>query len=167
MDASRELRLEDKNHDKVFFSTFGTVLAGLGAIFVICIVAARTIIPDPGPDPEALAKLEQRIKPVGNVVTDPAALVKVAAKAARAPYSAEQVLANSCNACHTAGVLGAPKDGDKAAWAARASAGGGVEGLTASAIKGKNAMPPRGGNPDLTDDEIKAAVELMLKQSGV
>lgn len=159
--------MEHKNHDKVFFATFGTVLAGLGGIFFICIIAARTLIPDHGPSPESMAALEARIKPVGQVVTDPAALVKVAAKVARAPYTAEQVLANACNACHMAGVLGAPKEGDKAAWGARASAGGGVEGLTASAIKGKNAMPPRGGNPDLSDDEIKSAVELMLKQSGV
>lgn len=159
--------MEHKNHDKVFFATFGMVLAVLGAIFFVCIIAARLIIPEKGPTPEALAALEARIKPIGTVVTDPAALVKVAAKAARAPYTGEQVLANSCNACHAAGVLEAPKNGDKSAWAARAAAAGGLEGLTASAIKGKNAMPARGGNPDLTDDEIKSAVELMLKQSGV
>lgn len=159
--------MEHKDHDKVFFATFGAVLAALGGIFFICIIAARMLIPDKGPDPEAVAQLERRIQPVGRVVTDPAALVKVAAKAARAPYSGEQVLANACNACHGTGVLGAPKDGDKAAWSARAGAAGGVAGLTASAIKGKNGMPPRGGNPDLSDDEIRAAVELMLKQSGV
>jgi cytochrome c5 len=159
--------LEHKDHDKVFFATFGAVLAALGAIFAICIIAARLITPDHEPDPEALAKLEERIRPVGSAVTDPAALVKVAAKAARAPFTAEEVLAKYCNACHTAGVMGAPKEGDKAAWAARASASGGLDGLTASAIKGKNAMPPRGGGADLTDDEIKAAVGLMLKQSGV
>lgn len=160
--------MEHKDHDKVFVSTFGAVLAALGAIFFICIAAARMIVPDPAPDPEAMAQLEARIKPVGHVVTDPAALVKVAARVARAPYTAEQVLTNACNACHQAGVLGAPKLGDKAAWSVRASSAGGLEGLTASAIKGKGAiMQPRGGNPDLTDDEIKAAVGLMLEQSGV
>ena len=158
--------MEHKDHDKVFVSTFGLVLAALGAIFFVCIIAARLLIPDHGPDAEALAKLEQRIKPVGQVVTDPAALIKVAAKVERTPYTGEQVLTNACNACHTAGVLGAPKDGDKAAWAARAAAAGGLDGLTASAIKGKNSMPARGGNPDLSDDEIKAAVELMLKHAG-
>lgn len=159
--------MEHKDHDKVFVATFGAVLAALGVIFFICIAAARMLTPDHGPDAEALAKLEDRIKPVGQVVTDPAALVKVAAKVARAPYTAEQVLANACNACHVAGVLGAPKEGDKSAWSVRANAAGGLEGLTASAIKGKNSMPPRGGNPDLSDDEIKAAVGLMLKQSGI
>ena len=159
--------MEHKDHDKVFVSTFGLVLAALGAIFFVCIIAARMLIPDHSPDPEALAQLEQRIKPVGTVVTDPAALIKVTAKVERAPYTAAQVLTNACNACHTAGVLDAPKDGDKAAWAARAAAAGGLDGLTASAIKGKNAMPARGGNPDLSDDEIKAAVQEMLKHAGV
>lgn len=159
--------MEHKDHDKVFFATFGTVLAGLGGIFFVCIIAARLLIPEHGSSTESLAALESRIQPIGKVVTDPAALVKVAAKSARAPYTGEQVLVNACNACHMAGVLGAPKEGDKAAWSARASAAGGVEGLTASAIKGKNAMPARGGNPDLSDAEIKSAIELMLKQSGV
>ena len=159
--------MEHKDHDKVFAATFGAVLAALGAIFFICIIAARMLVPDHEPTSEEVAKLEERIRPIATVVTDPAALVKVSTKAARAPYSGEEVLTKVCNACHVAGVLGAPKEGDKAAWGARASASGGLDGLTASAIKGKNAMPPRGGGADLSDDEIKAAVELMLKQSGV
>jgi cytochrome c5 len=56
--------------------------------------------------------------------------------------------------------------GDKAAWSARKSAAGGADGLAASAIKGKNSMPARGGNADLSDDEIKATVGLMLQKSG-
>lgn len=159
--------MEHKDHDKVFFATFGAVLAALGGFFFICIVAARALAPEPTPDQEALAKLEDRIRPVGSAVTDPAALVKVAAKTARAPFTGEQVLQKYCDACHIAGVMGAPKEDDKAAWSARASAAGGLDGLTTSAIKGKNAMPPRGGGADLSDDEIKAAVEIMLKKSGV
>lgn len=159
--------MEHKDHDKVFFATFGAVLAALGAIFFICIIAARLLVPHPGPDPDAVVKLEERIRPIGSAVTDPAALVKVAAKAARAPYTGEQVLEKVCNACHVAGVMGAPKEGDKAAWSARAAADGGLEGLTANAIKGKNAMPPRGGGADLSDDEVKAAVGAMLKKSGL
>lgn len=159
--------MEHKDHDKIFIVNFGAILAALGAFFFICISAARILAPEPHVDPDALAKLEARIKPVGHVVTDPAALVKVSAKAARAPFSGEQVLASTCNACHASGVLGAPKEGDAAAWGARSSAAGGLDGLVSSAIKGKNAMPPRGGNPDLSDDEIKAAVSQMLKQSGV
>lgn len=159
--------MEHKDHDKVFFVNFSAVLAALGFIFVICIVAARSLIPEEAPDPEALEHLEARIAPVGTVVTDPAALVKVTSKAAREPMSASQVLSSTCNACHATGVLEAPKNGDKAAWTSRADAAGGLDGLTASAIAGKNLMPPRGGNPDLSDDEIRATVELMLKEAGI
>ncbi len=155
--------MEHEDHDSVFFVNFGAVLAALGGIFVICIVAARILVPDQSPDPDALAQLEQRIQPVGTVVTDPAMLVKVSAKAeAREPYTGEEVLAKACNACHQTGVLDAPKNGDGATWTARAGAAGGLDGLVASAIKGKNAMPPRGGMADLSDEEIRAAIKLMM-----
>lgn len=159
--------MEHKDHDKVFFTNFGTVLAALGGIFFICIVAAGFVSPSHEATPEALAQLETRIQPVATVITDPAALVKVSAKAAREPMTAEQVLTSTCNACHVAGVLEAPKNGDKAAWSARAAADGGLDGLTEAAIKGKNMMPPRGGNADLSDEEVRAAVALMLKEAGI
>lgn len=159
--------MDHKNHDKVFFANFGIVLSVLGGIFFVCIFAARMIIPAPHTDPESVAKLEARIRPVGTVVTDPAALIKVSAGPKRAPYTGEEVLGKVCNTCHVAGVLGAPKEDDKAAWSARLSAAGGLDGLVSSASKGKNSMPPRGGNPDLTDDELKAAITAMLKKSGI
>jgi cytochrome c5 len=65
-----------------------------------------------------------------------------------------------CQACHLAGVAGAPKSGDKAAWAPRIALG--VDALTASVIKGKGAMPPRGGSA-ATDAELRAVVEYMVK----
>jgi cytochrome c5 len=64
-----------------------------------------------------------------------------------------------CQTCHAAGVAGAPKLGDKAAWAPRLALG--VDGLTASAIKGKNAMPPKGGST-ATDAELKVVVAYMV-----
>lgn len=66
----------------------------------------------------------------------------------------------TCSVCHAAGVANAPKLGDKAAWAPRAATG--KEALVASVVKGKGAMPPKAGNAQLTDDEIKSAVEFML-----
>ena len=84
-----------------------------------------------------------------------------AAPAAAGPVAAGGVPAlytQACQACHAAGVAGAPKLGDKAAWAPRLSQG--IDGLTASAIKGKGAMPPRGGS-SATDAEIKAVVAYM------
>jgi len=64
-----------------------------------------------------------------------------------------------CQTCHASGVAGAPKVGDKAAWAPRLAQG--VDGLTASAIKGKNAMPPKGGST-ASDADIKAVVAYMV-----
>jgi cytochrome c5 len=95
----------------------------------------------------------------------PAAAVAVAAAApGKADAAAGRKLYEaSCSACHAAGVAGAPKFGDKAAWAARASAG--VDALTASVLKGKGAMPPKGGAAAATDAEIGAAVQYMLAQS--
>lgn len=157
----------DKNHDKVFFSTFGLVLGALGAITAICIVVANVITPANEPDAAALARLDERTRPVSSAVTDAAALLKVSSSTAgHATQSPEQTMTAVCSACHGAGLLGAPKVGDKAAWSARASAAGGLNGLATSAIKGKNQMPPRGG-ADLSDAEVKAVVQLMLKQSGI
>jgi cytochrome c5 len=71
-----------------------------------------------------------------------------------------KIYASGCNACHAAGVAGAPKFGDKAAWAPRAQQG--VAALTASVIKGKGAMPPKGGQANASDAELRAAVEHLL-----
>ncbi len=160
--------MDQNGHDKTFFANFGMVMAGLFGFFFICIVAARLLVSDKQEDPAALARVEERIKPVGTVITDPAALVKVAAAApAREPMTGEQVNTKLCAGCHMAGVLAAPKTGDAAAWSARKSAAGGLDGLVNAALHGKNAMPPKGGDPSLSDDEIRAAVEYLLKQAGV
>ncbi len=91
--------------------------------------------------------------------------VAAAAPAAAAPAatvagaSGEALYKQACAVCHAAGVAGAPKFGDKAAWAPRVALG--LDGLTASAIKGKNAMPAKGGST-ASDADIKAAVQYML-----
>ena len=64
-----------------------------------------------------------------------------------------------CQTCHVAGLAGAPKLGDKTAWAPRLAQG--IDGLTASVIKGKGAMPPKGGSA-ASDAEIKAVVAYMV-----
>ncbi len=99
----------------------------------------------------------------------PAAAVVAEAPAAAAPAAAPAASADSgkgkktyesaCVACHASGVAGAPKFGDKAAWAPRIASG--LDALTNSAIKGKGAMPPKGGNPSIPDADIRAAVEYM------
>ncbi|CAN5534734.1 c-type cytochrome [soil metagenome] len=71
----------------------------------------------------------------------------------------EALYKQTCFACHAAGVAGAPKFGDKAAWAPRIQTG--IDALTASAIKGKNAMPPKGGSA-ASDADVHAAVVYMV-----
>ncbi len=82
-----------------------------------------------------------------------------AAAAAPAAGNGKKVYDMACVACHASGVAGAPKFGDKAAWAPRLATG--LDALTNSAIKGKNAMPPKGGNASIPDADIRAAVEYM------
>lgn len=93
------------------------------------------------------------------VVAAAAATVAAAAKPEATAAAVPALYAQACQVCHAAGVAGAPKLGDKAAWAARLPLG--VDGLTASVIKGKNAMPPRGGST-ASDAEIKAVVAFMV-----
>jgi cytochrome c5 len=69
-----------------------------------------------------------------------------------------------CFACHQAGMNGAPKFGNKVAWAPRIAQG--KDKLYEHAIKGLRGMPPRGGGANLTDDQVKAAVDYMVKASG-
>ena len=68
----------------------------------------------------------------------------------------------ACVACHMTGAAGAPKLEDKAAWAPRIAQG--KDALYTSALKGKGAMPPKGGQMQLSDDEIMAAVDYVVSQ---
>jgi cytochrome c5 len=99
------------------------------------------------------------------------ATADAAAPAAAAPATppaaagadGKTVYDQTCTACHAAGVAGAPKLGDKAAWAPRIATG--MDTLVKSVIAGKNAMPPKGGNAALTDAQVKSAVAYMVDQS--
>jgi cytochrome c5 len=78
--------------------------------------------------------------------------------------SGKQIVDSACVACHGQGVNGAPRIGDRKAWATRASQG--LSSLTQHALDGIRRMPAHGGNPDLTDREIQRAVVYMVNQSG-
>ncbi|HKA38843.1 MAG TPA: c-type cytochrome, partial [Burkholderiales bacterium] len=120
-------------------------------------------------------------KPVGEVAVDPnqpkpAAVAAAPAATAAVPIPApaaksagggkadaskgKSVYDATCHVCHAAGVSGAPKAGDKAAWAPRLKAGKST--LYASSLKGKGAMPPKGGNLSLADADVQAAVDYMV-----
>jgi cytochrome c5 len=102
----------------------------------------------------ASEEAEARIAPVARVL-----LTKVAV--ASGPRTGEQIYNAVCAACHGTGAAGAPKKGDKAAWAPRLAQG--IDGLIKSATAGKGAMPPKGGAADLSDAEFKAVVEYVSK----
>ena len=152
--------MDTQHHDKVFFATFAIVLGFLGA-FTLSIMFVANLLDEPAADPAELVKIEERIRPAGVVITDAAALMKVSAPVARAPMTGPEIVAKVCGACHNSGVLNAPKTGVAADWAPR----GGLAALVASASKGKGSMPARGGDPSLSDAELKAAIQVLLKGS--
>ncbi|UOG90469.1 MAG: c-type cytochrome [Candidatus Thiothrix sulfatifontis] len=79
-----------------------------------------------------------------------------------AKIDGEKIYKGLCMSCHDAGIAGSPKLGDKAAWEPRIATG--MDALYASSLKGKGVMPAKGGNPALSDDEVKAAVDYMVAQ---
>jgi cytochrome c5 len=97
--------------------------------------------------------------PVAAPAPAAAPVAVAAAPVAAAGAAVPALYTQACSVCHVAGVANAPKLGDKAAWAPRLAAG--IDGLTASVIKGKGAMPPRGGSAG-SDADIKAVVTYMV-----
>ncbi len=132
----------------------------------IAILGAQLVTGNKRVDPaEAKRSVEARIKPVGELVKNegtppPAAPVAVAAAAPAKAKSGEEVYQTACTACHGAGIAGAPKTGDKTAWAPRVAQG--VATLYEHAIKGFKAMPAKGGQTALSDAEVKAAVDYQV-----
>jgi cytochrome c551/c552/Na+-transporting methylmalonyl-CoA/oxaloacetate decarboxylase gamma subunit len=151
-------------NDTAFLRMFMMILGALVAFTFIILIAANWVIgsveEQRGEDPRRHAEVVKRIAPVGSV-----SVVQTDAAPA-APKSGAEIVAAACNACHATGVLESPKIGDKATWEQRLAAAGGLDGLTASAIKGKGGMPPKGGAM-VSDAEIRAAIEDMLSNSGV
>ena len=126
-----------------------------GIVMLVHLVASR-----PSVDPGALKPemVSARLAPVGSVEVG-------APPAPAGSRSGEDIVKNSCGVCHTAGVAGAPKIGDKASWAEPLKRG--LNGMLAIAIKGTpKGMPPRGGVADLTDAELARAIVFMANQSG-
>lgn len=96
-------------------------------------------------------------------VAPPTAAAKGPAPSAEVLAQGEKIYTATCLACHGAGVLGAPKFGDKALWAPRIAKG--MDTLYTNSINGINMMPARGGNAALKDDEMKAAVDYMVSKA--
>jgi cytochrome c5 len=173
--------------DRHFINVFSAVIGVLVAIALVLIGISRLV--DSGPkgardteDPLMQASAHERIKPFGQVAVageDNSALAIQAtavpvvagasgAGAAAAPTDGKSVYDAACSACHGSGIAGAPRMGDKAAWASRLAKGTAT--LEKHALEGfqgeTGLMPAKGGRTDLPDDLVREAVEYMASQSG-
>ena len=167
--------------DTHFFDTFSMIIGGLIVVALIIfalarVVAGRTQEPEVYSDPKYVASVEERIKPFARVAVagaDNSALAIAApaqgtAIALETPKDGPALYEAVCKNCHAAGLVGAPKFGDRTAWAPRIAKGKAA--LYEHALKGymgtAGAMPAKGGRTDLSDDLIKAGVDyLVLKGS--
>ncbi|WCM87968.1 c-type cytochrome [Acidovorax sp. NCPPB 3576] len=113
---------------------------------------------DPAAAPMAAAAPASAAQAAPVAAPATAAAPAAAPTATAAAGAGEALYKQACQVCHAAGIAGAPKFGDKAAWAERLKDG--IDGMTRIAIAGKGAMPPRGGT-QASDADIHAAVEFM------
>jgi len=170
-------------HDDQFFNVFSAVLGILIAITIGIFIFARILGGSMSEthvsnDPLLQKDVAERIKPFGQVavagqdnsamtIAAPAGAEETKATAAALPANGEETYHAVCSACHGAGVGGAPKFGDKAAWAPRIAQG--ADTLHKHAIEGLQGkagfMPAKGGRADLPDDLVKEAVDYMVAGS--
>jgi cytochrome c5 len=152
------------------------ILAAFLVPVIGIVLAVKFVTNVAGPDPRLLAPeaVAQRIQPVAKLEFGPregapapaaaaAAPAKGAAPAKPGPADGKGVYDKVCVACHQVSVAGSPRLGDKAAWAPRIQQG--MSALVQAVVKGKGAMPPKGGNAALSEAEVRAAVEFMVSQS--
>jgi len=166
-----------RNYDLEFLKRFSMVIGLLALVTLGLILLAHHLhgrIPAEV-SPTAARRTAERIHPAGAVYAgDTGAAAQAAAAAAAAAKASSQVayggttdgsvvFQNLCSACHTNGVGGAPTL-DHSHWDARIAQG--TETLHKHAIEGftgaAGIMPPKGGNPALTDEQVKATVDWML-----
>jgi cytochrome c5 len=162
--------------DSHFFNNFSLVLGILFAVTIGLFAFARHVgatrqAAQVTSDPRYLASVEERLKPVARVAVagqDNSALkiesTASAQPAAALPADGTAAYQTACAACHGAGIAGAPKSGDKAAWGPRIAQGKAT--LYKHAIEGFNGktgvMPAKGGRADWPDDLVKQAVDHMV-----
>jgi cytochrome c5 len=168
--------------DSQFFNMFSIVIGGLVALALVLFAIARSIgnpfeAARAESDKAVQAEVASRLAPIGKVAIagkDNSAIAIVAqngdgggAAAAPAITSGDDAFKQVCSTCHGAGIAGAPKVGDKGAWAPRIAQG--KDTLYQHAIGGfqgkAGVMPAKGGRADLADDVVRQAVDYMVKQA--
>ncbi|MFB9067656.1 c-type cytochrome [Pseudofulvimonas gallinarii] len=167
------------NTDLTFLKKFASLIAGFVVLSLVLITVAFSVHGRHKGDtrtPEQLAAVQARIAPVSGVYAGASGqMAQAAAEAAAAAAAQAQVAyggtldgsviyGNLCKTCHDTGAGGAPTM-TRAAWSDRIAKG--TDTLVQHAIDGfqgnTGIMPPRGGNPSLSDDQVRASVEWMLE----
>lgn len=161
----------EEQTDKVFIKYFSIVLVLLILFTIVIIYIARHAgHKEPEPIPSKDIAISERLKPVSGVYAGEAGAAARQAASASAnaepkvafdgSLDGEMIYTAVCAACHATAVLGAPKPGSPE-MALRAEAG--MDVLFDNAVNGINSMPARGGRPDLSDDQMHAVLEFMVK----
>jgi cytochrome c5 len=155
--------MDTKKSNKFFVGSIVTFLIIFFVVKVILSsmqdVSKNVVAPESMADKDVI----ERIQPVAQVYVGEAPVIEaVATEPAEAVGTAggEQVVTQVCALCHSTGMMSSPKLGSADDWAPRIEKG--VDVLYSNAINGFNMMPARGGRPDLSDDDVKAAVDHML-----
>ena len=158
--------------DRKFLKSFSGLLGAIVALTVVLFIVANVISTKAKNAEVAVVDTKavaERIKPVGELTVASSNPVMNALIPAAHAASADgkATYDSACTVCHTAGVAGAPKLGDKAAWKDRIAQGNDT--MYNHALKGfqgkKGFMPAKGGNAALKDDAVKAAVDFMVSKS--
>ncbi|WP_300320809.1 cytochrome c5 family protein [Idiomarina sp.] len=129
-----------------------SVLGTLSLLFALSVSAASV------QDDMSREAIAERIKPIGKHYV---AGESSAAEESSGPRSGEQVYNKYCTACHTSGVMGAPKINNAADWEDRLAQG--MDTVLKHAVEGYNAMPPKGTCSDCSEEEIQAAIDYMVE----
>jgi cytochrome c5 len=147
----------------------GKFLVGSIVIFLIVFGIIKVVLStslDAGkqavtPESMTAEDVAERIKPVADAYIGEAPVVVAAvAEKSETVGGGKQIVTQVCSMCHSTGMMSSPKLGNQADWAPRIEQG--IDTLYDHAINGLNMMPARGGRPNLTDDEVKAAVDHMI-----
>ena len=151
--------------DKSVITTSVALVSALVLLAVVLFMVAALLgafdSVAPEDDSRRQAAVLERIKPVARVSFEqpqPAAEIKIVELSGKAVYD------QSCAACHATGAAGAPRIGVKEEWESRFAQG--LDTLVDHAVKGIRAMPAKGGNPALTEANIRDSVGYMLDETG-
>jgi cytochrome c5 len=167
--------------DSQFFNVFSVVLGILVAVALVLMALARSVgnatqVEHVRTDPSYVAGVAERVRPLARVaiagqdnsaltIESPTGSADAGAGALPMPTDGPSLYEAACSACHTQGLAGAPKSGDKAAWAPRIAQG--TEILYKHAIEGfqgkAGVMPAKGARTDVSDELVKAAVDHMIE----